>query len=324
MHVAVYLPPQFYSGIASTVVETLQVVNDVSGSEVFTFEFVAAEPGVVSRSGIQFRARPRASRKIDVLILLASTGIGTGHTLQLLEEEIARAKPFILCAQKQCAVIAATCGASYLLAGLGLLDGRRATISWWLKDEASRRFPKVRWEPSRLVVRQGRIYTTGAGFAGLELITTLLVDLGFSKEERQVRKLMVLPPARQFQSPYEMSLPKEADEFERTLDGLAKKHVQDLSLEFLAHAFGMSPRTLSRRFLTELQVSPGKWIQGKRLEAARALLETTSLTVAEVCYRVGYEDAASFSRLFSRTSGMTPIEFRKQVRSWRASATNHR
>jgi transcriptional regulator GlxA family with amidase domain len=117
---------------------------------------------------------------------------------------------------------------------------------------------------------------------------------------------MVLPPARQFQSPYEMSLPKEADEFERKLDNIAKKHVQNLSLEFVAEALGMSPRTLSRRFMTELQVSPGKWIQGKRLEAARGLLETTGLTVAEVCYRVGYQDAASFSRLFSRTSGMTP------------------
>lgn len=317
MHVAVYLPPSFYSGIASSVVETLQVVNDVSGSEAFSFEFVSSQPNAVSRSGICFRAKPRASRKIDVLILLAGTGREASHTVQLLEEEIARARPFVSCARKQRAIIAATCGASYLLAGLGLLDGKRATISWWLKGEASRRFPRVRWEPSRLVVRQGRIYTTGAGFAGLELITALLVDLGFAKEERKVRKLLVLPPSRQFQSPYEMSLPREADEFERKLDSLAKKHIQKLGLEFLARELSVSPRTLSRNFSEELQTSPGKWIQGKRLEAARTLLETTRLSVSEICYRVGYQDAASFTRLFSRTSGMTPGEFRKQVRSWR-------
>jgi hypothetical protein len=41
--------------------------------------------------------------------------------------------------------------------------------------------------------------TSGAAFSGLELITTLLADLGFTKEERQVRKLMVLPPSHQFQ-----------------------------------------------------------------------------------------------------------------------------
>jgi transcriptional regulator GlxA family with amidase domain len=318
MHVVVYLPPLFYSAIASSVVETLQVVNDVSGSEAFSFEFVSRQPNVLSRSGIPFRTNTRASRKIDVLILLAGTGTQTAHTVQLLEEDIARAKPFILCAERQRAIIAATCGASYLLAGLGLLDGKRATISWWLKDEASRRFPRVRWEPSRLVVRQGRIYTTGAGFAGLELITALLVDLGFAKEERKVRKLMVLPPSRQFQSPYEMSLPRETDEFEQKLDGLARKHLQKLGLEFLARESGVSSRTLARIFSKELQTSPGKWIQGKRLEAARTLLETTRLSVSEICYRVGYQDVASFSRLFSRTAGMTPGEFRKQVRSWGA------
>jgi hypothetical protein len=46
-----------------------------------------------------------------------------GHTVQLLEEEIVRAKPLILCTQRQCAIIAATCGASYLLAGLGSSRG---------------------------------------------------------------------------------------------------------------------------------------------------------------------------------------------------------
>jgi transcriptional regulator GlxA family with amidase domain len=316
MHFALYLPPRFYSGIASSVVETLQVVNDMSGSDVFSFEFLSAQPKVVSRSGIYFRTRKKASRKIDALILLAGTDVGTGCNVRLLEEEIPRAKPFILCAQRQGAILAATCGASYLLAGLGLLDGKRATISWWLKEEASRRFPLVRWEPSRLLVRQGRIYTTGAGFAGLELITALLVDLGFAKEERKVRKFMVLPPSRQFQTPYEMSLPRETDDFERKLDGLAKKHMQQLSLEFLSGALGLSSRTLARTFSKTIQTSPGKWIQGKRLEAARTLLQTTRLSVSEICYRVGYEDLASFSRLFSQTSGMTPGEFRKQVQGW--------
>jgi transcriptional regulator GlxA family with amidase domain len=163
-------------------------------------------------------------------------------------------------------------------------------------------------------VRQGRIYTSGGGFSGLELVTTLLIDLGFSKEERQVRKLMVLPPARRFQSPYEMPLPEDVDPFEKHLNRLAKEHIKELDLPFLGRGLGMSPRTLARKFLAELETSPGKWIQEKRLETARTLLEATDLTVSEVCYRVGYQDLASFSRLFSRTTGLAPGEFRKQLR----------
>ena len=231
-------------------------------------------------------------------------GSEVSETLRLLDEESRRTTPLIRLAQRQGAVIASTCGAAYLLAAAGLLDGKRSTISWWLKKEASHRFPQVRWEPSRMIVRQGRIYTSGAAFSGLELITTLLIDLGFTKEERQVRKLMVLPPSRQFQSPYEMLFSEAADPFEKKLNKLTKEHIRDLDLPFLAKQLGVSSRTLARKFFHELQTSPGKWIQEKRLEMARGLLESTRLNFSEICYRVGYQDVASFSRLFVKTTGM--------------------
>jgi transcriptional regulator GlxA family with amidase domain len=313
MHVVIYLPSAFYSAIASTVVETLQAVNEVRRSPAFSFEFVAKNPHAVSKSGISFPARTRPSKRMDVLIVLAGMRAEMSETLRLLEGESKHTTPLIRLAQKQGAVIASTCGAAYLLAASGLLDGKRSTISWWLKKEASRRFPQVRWEPSRMIVRQGRIYTTGAAFSGLELITALLIDLGFTKEERQVRRLMVLPPSRQFQSPYEMLFSEAADPFEKKLNKLTKERIRDLDLQFLAQELNMSSRTLSRRFFNELQTTPGKWIQEKRLEMARGLLESTRLNVSEICYRVGYQDVASFSRLFVKTTGMPPAEFRRQI-----------
>jgi hypothetical protein len=62
MHVVVYLPSAFYSAIASTVVETLQAVNDVHGSPLFSFEFVAKRSRAVSKSGISFPAKIRPSK----------------------------------------------------------------------------------------------------------------------------------------------------------------------------------------------------------------------------------------------------------------------
>jgi transcriptional regulator GlxA family with amidase domain len=151
----------------------------------------------------------------------------------------------------------------------------------------------------------------------LELTKALITDLGFAQEERMVRKLLLLPPSRKFQSPYEFALEElasEADPFARKLDQLAKGSISSLDVESLARAIGVSPRTLARRFFEVLQTTPGRWIQERRLETARALLEKTKLSVAEICYRVGYEDVASFSRLFSRSTGMAPGEFRRQVR----------
>jgi transcriptional regulator GlxA family with amidase domain len=250
------------------------------------------------------------------LILLAPPGLDVQQLTRLLDQEDRYTRPLLDLAHGQCASIAALCGASYLLAQAGFLNGKRATIAWWLKHEAIRKFPRVRWDASRLIIRQGKLYTSGAGFSGLELVTALLIDMGFAAEERLVRKIMVLPPPRRSQSPYELpsaKMPQAMEPFQQKLNELSADNLRQLSLPYLAQHMRISSRTLARRFLDELHTTPGKWITEKRLEAARALLETTHLGVAEICYRVGYQDVASFSRLFSRTSGVAPGEFRKQV-----------
>lgn len=312
MHFVIYLPSGFYSAIASTFVEILQAINDLNEPKPFTFEFVSPYRQAVSRSGITFNAKNRPSKKIDVLVLLSGLGSEVISTPKLLDEEWRIAKPLIESAQKQQAILTATCGASYMLAASGILNGKRATISWWLKKEVQARFPNVKWEPTRILVRDGRIYTSGGGFSGLELITTLLADLGFSTQERRVRKLMVIPSSRQFQSPYEFSLDNHSGQLEKKMNRLFKDN-PGMNISIMAKQLGMSPRTMARKFFDEFQISPGKWIQTKRIEMSKTLLEETKLSISEICCQIGFDDPSSFSRLFSKITGMGPIEFRKQI-----------
>jgi transcriptional regulator GlxA family with amidase domain len=315
IQVVIWLPSTFYSAVAATLVEMLDLVNALRRSQIFSFEFVSRKRSTRSTAGIAFRAKAEPSRPMDVLILLAMPGLQVPELLRSLEKESAHAVGVISMAQRQGALIAAHCGASYFLARCGVIDGKRATISWWLKAHVLRRFPKVRWDASRLLIRQGRIYTCGGGFSGLELARALLRDLGFEKEERVVRKLLVLPPARRLQTPYEFPLEEaaaQAQPFRDKLDALLKGNMQALDLAELSKRLGLSSRTLSRRFSEELQTSPGRWIQERRLDAAKQLLESTALSVSEICYRVGYQDVASFSRLFSRVTGLPPGEYRRQ------------
>ncbi|RUU46907.1 helix-turn-helix domain-containing protein [Mesorhizobium sp. M6A.T.Ca.TU.002.02.2.1] len=159
------------------------------------------------------------------------------------------------------------------------------------------------------------MYTCGGGFSGLELGKAILRDLGFAREERLVRKLLVLPPSRQIQTPYEFplaDLPPTQEAFRDRLEALSRKQLGALDLAFLGAQLGLSPRTLARRFFDELHTTPGRWIQDRRLEAAKTLLESTKLGIAEICYQVGYRDTASFSRLFNRVVGLPPGEYRRQ------------
>lgn len=317
IHVAIWLPKTFYAAVAATLAEIFELVNTLRREEVFSFEFVARGGRAAATSGVSFAAREKCSRTPDVLILLAVPGMERIALLADLDAEARIAGPLIARARQSGAIIAAHCSASYFLARAGILDGKAATVSWWLKDDVGRLFPKVRWDASRLLVRDGRLYTCGGGFSGLELAKALLKDLGFQDDERLVRKLLVLPPSRHLQTPYEVSLdeiaPQSASLRER-LDELPPGDIASLDLTALAGRLTLSPRTMARRFADEIGISPGQWLKDRRLAIARTLLEETDMSVAEICHRVGYEDEASFNRLFSKTTGMPPGAYRRESR----------
>jgi transcriptional regulator GlxA family with amidase domain len=90
--------------------------------------------------------------------------------------------------------------------------------------------------------------------------------------------------------------------------------VDKVSLGSIAHRLVMPPKTLARRFRMELDVTPGKWLQTVRISKAREYLEASALSVGEICDRIGYGDQASFTRLFGRITGLTPTEYRRQMR----------
>src|SRR3546814_6586806 len=57
--------------------------------------------------------------------------------------------------------IASSCTGAFLLAEAGLLDGRRATVSWWLEGSFRHHYPKVELDVSQLIVEDNGITTTG-------------------------------------------------------------------------------------------------------------------------------------------------------------------
>jgi AraC-like DNA-binding protein len=81
------------------------------------------------------------------------------------------------------------------------------------------------------------------------------------------------------------------------------------TLERVARALKMSPRTLQRR-LSEHGTSFQDVLDVERQELARRLLEDPQLSVSEVAWRLGYSELAAFNRAFKRWTGKTPGEWR--------------
>ncbi|MGW4049897.1 GlxA family transcriptional regulator [Streptomyces sp. NPDC004779] len=217
-------------------------------------------------------------------------------------------------AHRRGARIIAICTGAFLLAQAGLLDGRRATTHWRSAGRFAAAFPQVHVDPDVLFVDHGDVATSAGTGAGIDLCLHVVRSDHGAAYAAQIARRMVLPPHREgSQLQYAAQpAPARADEsLAPLLEWAASRLDAQLTLDhFAAHA-GLSSRTLSRRFAEQLGISPGQWLLGRRLDAARILLEQTDLPVEAIAARVGLASAVNLRRRFRTRFGTTPGAYRR-------------
>jgi transcriptional regulator GlxA family with amidase domain len=77
---------------------------------------------------------------------------------------------------------------------------------------------------------------------------------------------------------------------------------------------GLPERSFKRRFSAATGFKPVAYVQTLRIEEAKQQLETTDWPTEQIGAAVGYEDPASFRRLFKRHTGITPARYRQRFR----------
>jgi transcriptional regulator GlxA family with amidase domain len=284
---------------------------------------------VASLDGLPVRSSGGRRISVDTETPLGSAKFGSGDILVLpgpsassearVEELLARPRTMLAVeiirrAADSGATVAASCSAVFVLAASGLLSGRAATTTWWLAPLLARRFPDVTVHADRMVVDSGEILTAGAAFAHTDLLLTLVARLGGGPLAEQVAHYLVLD-ARMSQSRY-MVL-----EHLRATDPVLRavqQHVhanlhRQLSLDELASAATVSPRTLTRRIRDRLGVSPMQYVHRLRVGHAATLLTTTREPVDVIAGAVGYADPAAFRRIYRRHTGETPTATRTRA-----------
>ena len=94
---------------------------------------------------------------------------------------------------------------------------------------------------------------------------------------------------------------------------LQRRYAQRLTIEDVAREVHLSANYLSVRFKQETGETILDCLTRIRMEHARLLLERGELTVYQAAEAAGYTDAAYFTRMFKRTFGMTPAEYRRRA-----------
>ncbi len=91
-----------------------------------------------------------------------------------------------------------------------------------------------------------------------------------------------------------------------------KNFTRPISRNILSDVFYLDPDYGSRIFKKEFGVTFSGYIQQKRLDLAKSMLEETDLPVSAISEKVGYDDYSYFTRVFRKTVGMTPVEYRNK------------
>ncbi|GHC55484.1 GlxA family transcriptional regulator [Streptomyces cinnamoneus] len=214
--------------------------------------------------------------------------------------------------------LVSVCTGAFLLAAAGLLDGRRATTHWAYCEDFARRFPDVELDPDPVFVRDGSVATSAGVTAGIDLALALVEeDHGRQTALAIARHLVVFlrRPGNQRQFSVQLAAQTANRPTLRDVQHWIAEHpAADLGVEALATRANLSPRHFARAFHAEVGMTPGRYVEGVRLEAARRLLEDGAQGVEEVSRACGYGTPEAMRRAFVRALGTSPAEYRRRFR----------
>jgi transcriptional regulator GlxA family with amidase domain len=220
--------------------------------------------------------------------------------------------------------VAGICSGAFLLAQAGLLAGRRATTHWASCELLGRLYPDVRVESDRIFVRDGPVYTSAGVTAGIDLALALVEeDCGREVALGVARRLVVFLKRPGGQSQFSTQLAAQLAERPalRELQLYVLEHPEaPHGVEALARRVGMSPRHFARVFTRELGVTPARYVEQVRVEAARRRLEESGGGVEQVAHGCGFGSPETMRRAFLRSLRVSPSEYRRRFRPGAAGA----
>lgn len=209
--------------------------------------------------------------------------------------------------------IASSCSGAFLVADAGVLRGRSATTHWLYAEELRRRYPNIDVRVDRMIIDHGDVVTSAGATSFLNLVIYLLDRFGGHDRANLAAKVLLVDGHRPSQLPYVAALPGRfhddmvIHEIQQHIDG----HLdQPLQIGELATQFGLSARTLSRRFESATGNGPQSYLQHARVQHAKRLLETTGDPIDEIRRLTGYHDPAAFRRAFKQATNLSPSDYR--------------
>lgn len=305
MHIFVVAFNGLFDAGLSLVLDTFYTANALAREpeQRLAVSLIGLRPRVRTHLGFEVPTVSMPPARPDV-VLVPALACCTPRELDdvLAGPELAEGRRFLRDHAESGVTIAAACTATFVLGDAGLLDGKRATTTWWLAQHFRKRFPVVLLETSKMLIESPGTITAGSALAHLDLALHFVRHL--SPGTAQAVAAHLLYDSRPSQAPYIIpDLLAHADSLVTEFESWARSHLKTFSMAAAAHAIGTSERTLERRVKAALGKSPLAFVQDLRIAYAKHRLATTSATLDDIAEELGYASAVSLGKLLRSKTG---------------------
>jgi transcriptional regulator GlxA family with amidase domain len=212
--------------------------------------------------------------------------------------------------------VASVCTGAHVLAAAGLLDGRRATTHWATAGQLAVEHPAVRVDADAIFVRDGPIWTSAGVSSGMDLALAMVADDHTDELARQVARWLVMylkRPGGQSQFSEFLAPSSATDAGIARLQTWIPQHLSaDLGNEALARRMKVSVRHFSRLFRDQVGVTPARFVESARIEAAARQLLHTDRGLTAIAKSVGIGSVETLHRAFRQRFGVTPSAYRER------------
>jgi transcriptional regulator GlxA family with amidase domain len=249
---------------------------------------------------------------IDTLLVAGGIGVETGPPDEALARWLRRRA-------STTRRVGSVCTGAFALARAGLLDGRRATTHWAWCGMLAAQFPRIAVESDPIYIKDGKIYTSAGVTAGMDLALALVEEDQGPKVALKVARDVVLYLRRpgsqsQFSAPLAAQMSERAPIRELQAWMAVNSHLR-LRIERLAERVGMSARHFARVFEHDVGMTPARYLDRLRVDAACLHLTESSHTLERVAKICGYSSEDIMRRSFRRALRINPEDFRARFRT---------
>lgn len=216
------------------------------------------------------------------------------------------------------------CSGAFLLAELGVLDGRKATTHWRYADIFKQRFPAVQYVDDVLYVYDNSIGCSAGSAAAIDLgIEVIRRDFGYNIANQVARRLVMSAHRKGGQSQFvETPVLERASQFTQALDWAIKNIRDTIDINLLAKKALMSRRTFDRKFRSTFNMTANEWLIQQKLNLAKALLESgvqksvnqkaSRCNIDVIAEQSGFMNAVTMRHHFRKSLGVSPRQYQEQ------------